>query len=166
MKAIKLHKARHPFLGAGSYLIPVGRDWNATWTQVNHWVRAFEYAARGTKLPQAGRINWVTLVRIPNGHPIFAAADYIDTILLGAAEGDVHSSPEAIATVFRQLDRVERWDDREEKLIRGVWKIPKGAKPTRVSFDLAAVLPEIVLGAPIGRKQVLWTKDLRKLRKS
>ena len=57
MLAIKLHKGPKPWLGKGSFLIPI-IDWKSGRVQIRTWLR------------WGKRTRFLSLVRIPEDHPI------------------------------------------------------------------------------------------------
>ena len=66
MFAVKLHKKKKPWLGRGSYLIPI-ITWETTKIQIRNWIRILNTANRNNP---NNLIRYITLVKIPDSHEV------------------------------------------------------------------------------------------------
>lgn len=134
MLAVKLHHVKRPFLGRGSYLVPV-TTWKVAKDQIRRW------------LPLLGGVTsdrrYITLVTIPHDHPVILDPDWI---------GGGNPEPMPLKDIPKELkDEIMAWYDylNQEP---GAYYV--GAKST---------FAQLILGAPLPKKCVKWTKDIRLL---
>jgi hypothetical protein len=126
MLAVKLHKHKRPYLGKGSYLIPI-LDWGKNKLFINDWIRILRTMRSGNN-----KINYITLVKIPDDHPVFLAEDWIKKLFWGIE--------------FKPLREIER-ETKENIKDTPCWADP----------------PELILGKPLPKSCIKWTKDIRLL---
>lgn len=74
MLAVKLHKKPKPYLGEGSYVVPLF-DWKGGESLVRSWTRTLNQSNRG--MPN-DKIRYMTLVRIPDDLPVSLHDDWIN----------------------------------------------------------------------------------------
>lgn len=148
MLAVKLHRKKRPWLGRGSHLVPVLR-WDHARIRIKDWIRTLESSRRAKN----HTIRYITLVRIPDDHPVGLQYDWIEKAL-----GYVSGEPV-------QLDSKGRWifptlrdmpNEYKKGLLR--WSDPGRAQTGRVGGPYWTH-PEVILGAPLPASQVLWTKS-------
>lgn len=135
MLAVKLHERKKPFLGNGSYLIPV-TTWRVAEDQIRRWLPLLEEKRSGFP----GKRRYITLVKIPEQHPIKLEPDWI-------GGGNPRFMP--LKDIPKDIkDEIAEWyDNTEESYYVGA----------RSSFA------QLILGAPLPRSCIKWTKDLRLL---
>jgi hypothetical protein len=139
--AVKLHKRKRPWLGFESYLLPVAR-WDIADRHIRSWMHTLT-RGRGAKNPwwPNDQIHYLTLVKVPDDHPVKIYVSW------GARYLQQDEDP------FRPL---REWDPEVKEAI-GSWD-PENGEP--YCFE-----PEMILGAPLAPKHILWTKDIRLLRR-
>ncbi len=134
MLAVKFHEKKVPFLGKGSYLIPV-TTWKVAKDQIRRWLPIL--TSPNYKRP------YITLVKIPDDHPVTLDPDWI---------GGGNPTPRPLKDIPQALkDEVMEWYDCRDEA-GGVWYV--GA---RSSFA------QLILGARLPKKCIKWTKDVRLL---
>lgn len=74
MLAVKLHKIRKPYLGNGSYVVPLF-NWKSGESLVRLWSRVLNRSNRG--MPN-DKVRFMTLVRIPDDLPVSLHNDWIN----------------------------------------------------------------------------------------
>jgi hypothetical protein len=172
MLAVKLHKKSAPWLGKGSHLMPVIK-WEAANHQLRKWRRLLT-AAKGRITPWPNdQINFVTLMRIPDDHPVrfrFASGPSNSLKLWWYDAGDcrpLRDYPDSLKrylTVWwnaynrdsqRMIDK-----DGMPLLLGGFELVISGRFETG---GLLADAPELILGKALPKGCVKWTKDLRLL---
>lgn len=139
MLAVKLHKTKRPWLGRGSYLVPV-LDWKTGSVQIHNWVRVLDVSRRERR-PNT-TIRYMTLCRIPSRHPVALFNDWADKILEGVKFIPLRN------TDFRIKSDLRRWYGSTDPSFG-----PGGPYST---------LPELILGAPLPPSCVKWTRELRR----
>lgn len=167
MLAIKLHKRRRPWLGKGSHLIPIV-SWEAARVHLREWIRTLE-SSRPAWYPNS-KINYLTLVRIPPDLPVeirfLAASDERASTLpvfmemtLGAGGGQtcclspmspLRDHPPEVKRALAEHENAQR---------------PQGAARAFPGRPFAC-WPELVLGRALPRKCVVWTKEVRDVRRA
>ncbi len=144
MIAVRLHKMKNPYLRRGSYLIPISA-WEAEGVSgaqsVRHWRSILHFRRRAARPNTV--IRYITLVRIPDDFPV---AVFFDWCVKQLAPQDIE---------FRPL---HVW-------MRDFPTIKRGASLDRRSAlnDHGWSTPELILGAPLPKNAILWTKDIQKL---
>jgi hypothetical protein len=140
MLAVKLHRTRRPWLGRGSHLVPILK-WSTGRVRVRNWIRTLESGWRGGP---NHTIGYLTLVRIPEQHPVALEQDWIDKYfqehrgLLGPG------------------------DERGHVVLPALRDIPASVKQELLEWSDGGPrhpLPEFILGAPLPASQILWTKS-------
>jgi hypothetical protein len=149
MLAVKLHKRKTPYLGKGSFLIPI-RTWRSGHIHVRNWVKLLNRSNRGAP---NDCIRFITLVKIPDDLPVFIGLDW---------------SIKMIRRVeFTDLAQIDT--DIKEKLDL----VPPGKKgplymqnyivPDPIPGAPMAEYPELILGQRMHSSFIKWTKDVRLL---
>jgi hypothetical protein len=145
MLALKVHKGKYPNTKRGSFWIPIV-DWRTARTHVRNWTK--------TLAP----IRYVTLIRLPNRHPVFVGVDW--SVRIGLP---------------KQLPFVPLCD--VEQTLLGALKpltsrLSDGLILVGQTFftfgpreigSVLATYPEMVLGADLPRHCIKWTKNIRLL---
>ena len=131
MLAVKLHEEKKPFLGKFSYFIPI-LNWEIQKTQIKNWISLLQDRLTGKK-----KINYITLVKIPDDHPVFIGSDWMDKALFGLKFLPLKEIPD----VYK--DRVLGDGD--------------------FFSDQSAMVPELILGKRLPKSCIKWTKDIRLL---
>jgi hypothetical protein len=151
MLAVKLHKNKKPWLGKSSFLIPVA-SWSTGKIHVKNWIKLLQDKPEfyGKKLIQNNKINYITLVKIPEDHPV-----------------EIFHSPSSKFCVnlknpnFPQLKSQGEWSENGELL---------NDNRQRLKMFLddgpADIWPELILGKKLHDSCVKWTKDIRLLYKT
>ena len=139
MLAVKLHKRKAPYLGKGSFLIPIS-TWQSGKVQVRNWLRLLH------------NIRYMTLVQIPDQHPIYLGVDWVVRIIQG-----VH---------FMPLSNID--DEIKEALnVAGPQeKGPLWMQNHRLEWNPGAPkaeLPELILSDKLPPASIKWTKDVKLL---
>lgn len=137
MLGVKLHSQKRVKLGPGSYLIPILR-WDSGKIFVRRWVKRLN---RNTN-PSVTRVRFVTLVSIPDNHPI---AMYVTAVGKNLAE---HR--------FRPLNEIP--DDEQTQITLWYDRLAATAEDS-----VLANQPEVVLGSTLPRKHIKWTKQVQRL---
>ncbi len=135
MQAIKLHKRKQPFLGKGSYLVPI-TTWRVAMRQIRNWLPVLAEKTQGWDDDR----HYITLVKIPDDHPVILEPDW---------SGGGNRSPLPVREISKEIkDKIAAWlDDSSAHGFVG----PK------------ASLPQVILGARLPKSCVKWTKDRRLL---
>ena len=74
MLAVKLHREKKPWLGKGSYLIPIV-SWGTGRGQILNWINILN---REKKYKP---VRFITLVKIPDSHPVALYCHWIESRL-------------------------------------------------------------------------------------
>jgi len=140
MLAIKLHKTARPGLGKDAFLIPIV-DWKSGRPQVRAWLRW-----------RGDRDRYITLVRVPDDHPVSIRFAYGKSNFIKAI---------AWPTEFKPL---REWDKDYIKAIGQWWDAYRwpGSGSTE-SGGLLVDEPRLFLGRKLADANVLWTKEIRLL---
>lgn len=141
MQAIKLHQKHTPYLGAESYLVPVF-EWTTAKTIVRRWIGYLE--RDGGK--ENKHAQYMTLVKIPDGHPVSLSLSPILKGLFFQAHTLTYAPWASI--------------DSKDKRHACQWMehlVHDGADLERYN------LPELVLGSTLVPKHIKWTKKTRLL---
>jgi len=133
MLAIKLHKKPKPFLAKGSYLIPV-LSWEKAHRDVRNWIAMLNHHNR---FRPNNKILYVTLVRITDDFPCTLNDDWI--------EHDENYVP------WKQVPA-----DMKKEQVRWI----EGSKWHHAA---TGSFPQLILGATIPARCILWTKNARLL---
>jgi hypothetical protein len=140
MLAIKLHKTSEPRLVKDAFLIPIN-DWRSGRRQVRNWIRW-----------RSDRDRYITLVRVPDDHPVSIRFSYGASNFIKAV---------AWPSEFKPL---RDWPKDYVKAI-GLWwdaYLPRGASEIECG-GLVVEEPRLFLGRKLPDSSVLWTKELRLL---
>ncbi len=137
MLAIKLHTIKKPPLARGSHLIPI-RDWQTGKIVIRHWISALNQG--GGKVTT--KVRYITLVKIPDTHPVCLA-------LSASTKTFAHLQFAPLSQMLgAQKDQYFKWYE-------------------RFAMSVASVesqnLPELVLGEPLTKKHIKWTKRVQLL---
>lgn len=138
MLAIKLHRTPKPFLGKGSYLIPV-TTWQTARSQIRNWLRVLANPKDGCRNTR----SYITLVKLPDNHPVILDPDWIGG-----------GNPVALP-----LKRIPR--SLKDEII--AWYDYMGQEPGSYYLGAKSAYAQLILGAPLPRVCVKWTKDIRLL---
>jgi hypothetical protein len=139
MLAVKLHRNPKPWLGKESFLIPIV-DWKSGRHHVRTWLR-WEH-----------RDRYLTLVRIPDDHPVsirftYGASNFIKAV--------------AWPTEFKPL---REWPQDYVKAISLWWDAYRPHSSGEVEIGgLVVEEPRLFLGRKLPDASILWTKDYRLL---
>lgn len=141
MIAVRLHKTKNPYLRRGSYLIPISA-WEAKGVSgaqsVRHWRKILHFPRRAGRPHTA--IRYITLVRIPDDFPVAVFFDW-------CAKQFALQPFRPLAECMKDFPTIrDGWIDGHCPLNDATWSTP-----------------ELVLGAPLPKTAILWTKDIQKL---
>lgn len=147
MLAVKLHKRKKPNLERGSHLVPLV-GWDAGKIQVKRWLHILNWYNQGRP---NNAIRYITLVHIPDQHPVF----------LG-----LHWEAKDFGVEFKPWCQ---WEQELKQMLKLAKKGQKAlyfydseARELPVGYPIAKT-PELILGARLPKKCILWTKDVRLL---
>ncbi len=153
MLAVKLHKDRRPWLGAGSHLVPIA-EWRVASLHIKRWISTLN---RHNGSRPNSTINWISLVRVPDSTRVVLSPHWSDTMF-----GE--TSPSRLCDHWMTRERVLKYWERHAddtaptpEYIRKIWSDQWGEG----SHDVCE--PELILLQPVGVAHVLWIKDARKL---
>jgi hypothetical protein len=148
MLAVKLHKTPKPWLGKKSHLVPIV-SWEAGKLQLRRWI----WMLTGTsgRKRSNNKINYLTLVRIPDDHPVEIYAQYGNSNFIKQVLLQHEMSFREIPQEFKQALK-EWWD---------AWLPPwqEKSEPGGLMSDE----PQIVLARRLPDECILWTKNIRLL---
>lgn len=150
MLAVKLHRKKRPWLGRGSHLVPVLR-WDYARIRIKNWIRTLE----SSRWVDNHTIRYVTLVRIPDDHPVGLQCDWIEKAF-GFFSGESVQRDSQGRWMFPTLREVPQ--EYKEELLR--WSDPEWTK--YISGRVGGPFwthPEVILGAPLPASRILWTKS-------
>lgn len=133
MLAVKLHKHKKPWLGKGSHLIPI-LNWKTGKVHITRWINLLDY--HNDSNPN-NRIRYITLVKIPDDHPVFLAEDWSDKIVYSLF-GGIEFKP--LSSISQEI----------KKFI----------------MEETDLVPEIILGKPLPQSCIKWTKNIQLLYRS
>jgi hypothetical protein len=132
MLAVKLHSKKDVNLGAGTFLIPIFR-WDSGQVFIRRWIERLNKTAN----PKVTRVRFVTLVTVPDDHPV---ALYLTAVGKNLTEHD-----------FRPLSAIP---DEERRQLAEWYDRFAAASQETASLNQ----PELVLGEPLPAKHIKWTK--------
>ena len=137
MLAVKLHKTPRPRLVSDAFLIPIV-DWKSGRHQVRAWLRW-----------RGDRDRYMTLVRVPDDHPVSIRFSYGRSNFIKAV---------AWPREFRPL---REWEKDYVKAIGEWWDAYQwpGASETETG-GLLVDEPRLFLGRKLPGSAVLWTKEI------
>lgn len=138
MLAVKLHQRPKPSLGRESFLIPIV-DWQSGRKQVRTWLRWHK------------RSRFITLVRIPEDHPVricytYGPSNFIKQVVWPTEFLPLRSWPREYVQAI-----AEWWD---------AWRLPR---PDVELGGLMVEEPRLFLGRKLPDACIKWTKDIRLL---
>ena len=131
MLAVKLHKHKKPWLGKYSHLVPI-LSWNTGKTYITRWIYVLNHQNRTRP---NNRIRYITLVKIPDDHPVILAKYWYLT--------DLYAPFEPLSSVWQELKKVLF---REYLHDGGIFE-----------------LPQLILGKPLPPSCIKWTKRIQLL---
>jgi hypothetical protein len=150
MLAIKLHKNKKPWLGKSSFLIPIV-SWNTGKIHIKNWIKLLQERPTfyGKKLIQNNRINYITLVKIPEDHPVSIFHTPTSKMGVNLKNPDFPQ----LKSQGKYFEDGYWWDDNRQRL--------------KLSFEdgPADTWPEMILGKKLPDSCIKWTKDIRLLYK-
>jgi hypothetical protein len=148
MLAVKLHKNKKPFIGYGAYLIPI-INWETGKTQIKTWIKVLT-RDDAINYPN-NKINYITLVKIPDEHLVFLADDWVMKYL---------------GVKFKPLKEIEDSIKREIGKFYKENGILSDNKVNNIETTKGSPLapsPELILGERLPESCIKWTKDIRLL---
>jgi len=80
MLAVRLHKKKEPGLSKGCFLVPI-ISWENNRQHVRYWIEVLNDPKR--KRRRNAPVRYISLVKIPNHHPVFLAEDWVDKLIEG-----------------------------------------------------------------------------------
>ena len=154
MLAIKLHKTKRPNTGMRTYWIPI-IDWNTAKIHISNWCTTLEHPKRGGK-----GVNYITMVKIPRDHPVFLKVDW--AAMWGIRVKDLSFVP--LNEIEQEI--IDALKPLEHRLSEGLHHVAQGYLVSGDSTEVGkptSTFPELILGAPLPKAYIKWTKDLRLL---
>jgi len=142
MLAVKLHRDEEPWLGTGSYLVPIF-NWEVGFVQVKNWIKILNNSNRGRPNHY---IRYMTQVRIPDDLAVRLHADWAEHLF----EKEYKSWKDISQAKKQQI--ADFWDE------SGTFDMRRG--PFFRDGQPHCPCPELVLGEPLPDDYILWTKDL------
>ena len=142
MMIVKLHKSPKPYLGKGSYVVPIF-SWHTNQHLVNQWKHILDWYNQESP---NNKVHFMTLAHLPDELPVSLHFDWIDRHLTFVPWKDHPLHDIAMMQNDVAHDRL----------------ILFGKKHYYRGEDLCA--PEMVLGGAIPPQRICWTKDIRLLR--
>ena len=141
MLAVKLHKGKKPWLGKGSHLIPIV-SWELDKIRIKSWLHILNEDVKKGWMPKTKAryrypIRYITLVKIPDEHPVCLFLSWLERQFLGM---------EIKFTPLRDIP-----EERKKALMERDKEGPSHWQP------------EMILGAPLPESCIVWTKDIRLL---
>lgn len=149
MLAVKLHKRKVPYLGRGSFLVPI-QTWQSGRMHVRNWVRLLNKSNRGAP---NDCIHYITLVKIPDDHPVFIGLDWIIKRIQHVKFVEL---AQIDADIKEKLDLVPAGE-------KGPLYLQNYIVPDPVPGSPMAESPELILGRRLPACFIKWTKDVRLL---
>ena len=141
MLAVKLHRQKKPWLGKGSYLIPI-ISWETGKVQILRWINLLN---RQNRTRPNYLIRFITLVKIPDDHPVVLYEDWVESRL--RRQWRVGFEFKHLREESSELKKhLKDWSDRD---------------PDLPGPDLET--PELILGKTLPLSCIKWTKDMRLL---
>jgi hypothetical protein len=141
MLAVKLHRDETPWLGTGSYLVPIF-NWEVGFVQVKTWIKILNNRNRGRPNHY---IRYMTQVRIPDDLTVRLHGDFAEQAL------DVDYKP------WEEISQAKK------QQIADFWEAPGTYDMNKGPFwdgQPHCPCPELILGEPLPEDYILWTKDL------
>ncbi len=151
MIAVKLHKRKRPNLHKGSFLVPV-RTWHSGRKHVGNWIRLLNRCNRGNP---NDCIRYITLVKIPDGHPVFIGLDWVDKPFFSSEFIELEKIDAARKA---RLDLVPCEKERLQAL-----QAQRSIALDAIPGSPIAECPELILGKALPARFIKWTKDVRLL---
>ena len=149
MLAVKLHKRKAPYLGRGSFLVPI-RTWQSGKLHVRNWVGLLNRSNRGAP---NDCIRYITLVKIPDDHPVFIGLDWSIKMIRRVEFTEL---AQIDAAIKEQLDLVPPGE-------KGPLYMQNYIVPDPIPGAPMAEYPELILGRRLPSNSIKWTKDVRLL---
>ncbi len=143
MLAVKLHKRPQAWLGKGSHLVPV-ISWKAARVQIMHW-KCFLTTSYPTLSPN-NKINYITLVRIPDDHPVQFFFTYGPSNFMKRVYW------------FDCYHPLRKWPNELKQALAEWWDAQLSG-----SGGLMVNEPRVILGKKLPKSCIKWTKDIRLL---
>jgi hypothetical protein len=140
MLAVKLHKTSRPGLRKNAFLVPIV-DWTSGRRQVRNWIRW-----------RSDRDRYLTLVRIPEDHPVSIRFSYGESNFIKALAWPMEFKP------------LREWPKDYVQAMGRWWDAFRW--PGSSSIETGGLLveePRLFLGRQLPEASVLWTKELRLL---
>jgi len=142
--AVKLHRQKKPWLGRGSYLIPIA-SWETGRIQIRNWIKILNQSGKRAASRFSKPVKFITLVKIPDSHPIALYSDWIESKLrrkyqMGFEFKPLHEESSELKKKLRE------WSDFDLDL---------------PGPDLES--PELILGETLPQSCIKWTKDIHLL---
>ena len=131
--AVKLHKKAKPFLGKGSFLVPV-LCWEKAHRDVRNWISMLNHHNR---FRPNNKILFVTLVRIKDNFPCTLNDDWI-------VQDDDYVTWKQVPAKMKE-EQVHWLNDNERQVAA------------------TGSFPQLILGSTVPSACILWTKDARLL---
>ena len=153
MLAVRLHKRKKLGLSKGCFLIPI-MSWRTGKLQILNWVRTLN---RQNKEGPNNAIRFITLVKIPDDHPIALYADWgIRCQHQGLGKVEIKPLRECSKELKQTIEHWHEYDYGIEQDGIGVF----GAIPF---YGGPLESPELILGKPLPKASVKWTKSIQLL---
>jgi len=127
-------------------------SWETGRVQILNWIKTLNRHNRGN--PNRA-IRYITLVKIPNDHPVELMTDWI--CKSGSNIKDLDYKPLKEQSE-KDKKRIMQWDNRQYVV----------AKNSEILFDESGpncVTPELILGKALPKSCIKWTKDINLLYK-
>lgn len=139
MLAVKLHRSPKPRLNKGAALVPIV-DWRSGRVQIRRWLR------------WNNRDRYLTLVRIPEDHPVrlcftYGASNFIKQVVWPMEFKPLREWPPEYVRAVAEWWDARRWSSTGEVETGG----------------LMADEPALFLGAKLPDVSIRWTKEVRLL---
>jgi len=147
--AVKLHKRKTPYLGRGSFLVPI-RTWLSGKIHVKNWICLLERFNQGRP---NNAVRYISLVKIPDSHPVFLGLDWSVKMIQGVEFTELAQIDDAIkqALDLAPFTRKSRFT------------APKFVVHNLVPGRPIVEYPELILGCALPASFIKWTKDVRLL---
>ena len=139
MLAIKLHKTPRPRLVKDAFLVPIV-DWRSGGPQVRNWLRW-----------RSARDRYLTLVRIPEDHPVSIRFSYGESNFIKAISWPQDFLP------------LREWPKDYVQAIGRWWNAYRLREGESETGGLLVDEPRLFLGRKLPDASVLWTKEIRLL---
>jgi len=139
MLAVRLHKKKRPQLNKHTFLIPI-MSWKTGRVQILSWIRTLNTQNKNNP---NNAIRFITLVKIPDNHPIVLLEDYGQRVM------------------YKMVYPDSKITDLDFKPLK---KHSEEVKKEIMNGDPLA-LPEVILGEALPKSCIKWTKDINLLYK-